>query len=203
MKTTKLLICAVAVAAAFASVNAQGQTLSATLIEINPAVSVTGTFNGTNFYTFPAGLLDFQEFDAFCVEPLEVLSYGQSLTYQIQNPSFLTTYNDISLLVGGYLASSKSAEDAAAVQWAIWEVTNDASPFSLLDGAVKIAVGNADIANLANQYLTNRTNFTPAALTYLTEPTFQNVVSWNAVPEPASAGLAALSGLLMFRRRRI
>ena len=45
-------------------------------------------------------------------------------------------------------------------------------------------------------------NYSPVALTYLCNPTRQDVVTWNVVPEPTTAGLAALSGLLLLRRRR-
>lgn len=205
MKTTKLLICAVAVSAAFAAVNAQAQNLSATLVEITPGLAVTGTLdNGSYTPTNPAGVLHFTQFDAFCVEPLQDLSYGQTLVYQIQDPVSLGNSEIISRLVGGYLSSSRTNADAAAVQWAIWETTNETllAP-SLLTGNVRISTPVSEsTATLANQYLANINNFAPVTLTYLTSSTHQDVVTWNAVPEPASAGLAALSALILLRRRR-
>jgi hypothetical protein len=205
MKTTKLLICAVAVAAALAAVKAQGQTLTATLAGINPGAPVSGTFdNGSFVQDYPSGVLDFTDFDAFCVEPLETLSFGQTVVYQIQDPISLSNSETISRLVGGYLASSQTGLDAAAVQWAIWEVTAESlSGYSLLDGNVRITTPvSQDVADLANQYLANVSTYTPADLVYLTSDTHQDIVSWNVVPEPASAGLAALSGFLLLRRRR-
>ncbi len=205
MKTTKLLICAVAVSAALAAVKAQGQNISATLVDIDPVLAVTGTVdNGSTNPTNPAGVLHFNEFSAFCVEPTQSISYGETLVYQVQDPSSLGNYDKISRLVGGYLESSKDAANAAAVQWAIWETTNEtvSSP-SLLDGNVRISTPiSASTAILANQYLANINTYTPVAITYLSNPTRQDVVTWNVVPEPGTAGLAALSALLMLRRRR-
>lgn len=212
MKTTKLLICAVAVAAALAAVKAQGQTLTATLAEINPGAPVSGTFNNGSFVqNYPSGVLDFTDFDAFCVEPLEDLSFGQTVVYQIQDPGSLSNSETISRLVGGYLSSISSSNPqldpglhAAAVQWAIWEVSAESLlGYSLLDGNVRITTPvSQDVADLANQYLANVSTYTPANLVYLTSDTHQDIVSWNAVPEPASAGLAALSGFFLLRRRR-
>lgn len=212
MKTTKLLICAVAVAAAFAAVKAQGQTLTATLSGINPGAPVNGTFNNGSFVQdYPSGVLDFTDFDAFCVEPLEELSFGQTVVYQIQDPGSLSNSDTISRLVGGYLSTISSPGapldaglHAAAVQWAIWEVTAESlSGYSLLDGNVRITTPvSQDVAALANQYLANVSSYTPVNLVYLTSNTHQDIVSWNAVPEPTSVGLAALSGFFLLRRRR-
>lgn len=211
MKITKLLISTVAVSAALAAVSAQGQNLTATLNDISPGLTLKGTWNDGGFvYDYPAGVMNFTElathtdFNAFCVEPLQDLSYGETLTYQVQSPLSLASSDTIARLVGGYLASSGSDKDAAAVQWAIWEVTTESlRSSSLLDGSVRIIepVGEGT-ALLANYYLANVNQYTPATLTYLSNGCRQDVVTWNVVPEPASAGLAALSGLLLLRRRR-
>ncbi|OYV03714.1 MAG: hypothetical protein CFE26_20700, partial [Verrucomicrobiales bacterium VVV1] len=39
-------------------------------------------------------------------------------------------------------------------------------------------------------------------LTYLTNPSRQDVVSWGMVPEPGSLTLVGLSALALLRRRR-
>lgn len=204
MKTPKLLIVIGALALAASKVNAQ--TLTATLATIDPSVGVTGTLNdGAFIQAYPSGVMDFTTFEAFCVEPLQEVGYGQTLIYQVQSSSSLTNSDTISRLVGGFLASSKNAQQAAAVQWAIWEVTNETTKApSLTDGNVRITGGVDDqsIATLANQYLANINIYTPASITFLTNDTYQDVVTWNVVPEPASAGLVALSGLLVLRRRR-
>lgn len=205
MKTTKFLICAISIVAALAAANAKSQTLSATLVDVSPGLSVNGTLDdGAFVQNYESGVLRFAEFDAFCVEPLESLSYGETLVYDIQNPGTLANYDTIARLIGGYLASSQTNEHAAAVQWAIWETTSEtlSSP-SALTGNVRITTPAGDsIAALANSYLLNANSFAPASLVYLTSAGRQDVVSWNVVPEPASVGLAALSGLLLLRRRR-
>lgn len=210
MKTTKLLICAVAVVAAYTAATAQGQTLTATLDSITPGLSVNGTFDGGGYvHDLASGVLDFGDFEAFCAEPLGNLAYGDTVIYQIQDPSSLANYDTIARLVGGYLSAPQSdpqtaAEHAAAVQWAIWEVIGESSPTrSLSTGDVRISTPvNQSTVDLANTYLANVANFSPATITYLTSNTHQDIVAWNVVPEPASAGLAALSGLILLRRRR-
>lgn len=205
MKTTKLLICAISVVAAVAAARTNAQNLSATLVGTNPGLSVNGTLdNGAFTMDYPSGVLDFTEFDAFCVEPSQGLSYGETLVYQVQDIKLLPNYDTIARLVGGFLASPRGNEDAAAVHWAIWETTSEtlSSP-SLLNGNVRITTPvSLATATLANEYLANVDSFSPATLTYLTNGTRQNVVTWNLVPEPGSLGLVAFSAVLFLRRRR-
>jgi hypothetical protein len=211
MKTTKLLVCAVAVSTAIAALSAQGQSLTATLNGINPGLTYEGTWDGSFIFDYPAGVMNFTEgssgldFSAFCVQPLEDISFGETLVYDIQSPTSLGSKADIvARLIGGYLSAPASDETAAAVQWAIWEVTTETTSVeSLFDGTVRIIdPAGSSTATLANQYLANYMTYSPVALTYLSNPTRQDVVTWNVVPEPASAGLAMLSGLLLLRRRR-
>ena len=194
-----------ATAAAFVAVAAQGQNFPATLVGVSPGLAVTGTVdNGSFTQEYPSGVMHFTDFDAFCVEPTQAVSFGETLVYQVQDPSSLGNYDKIARLVGGYLSSSQTAADAAAVQWAIWETTTEtlSSP-SLLDGNVRISTPvSQDTAALANLYLAKLDTFSPATLTYLTNPTRQDIVTWSTVPEPGSAGLAALSALMLLRRRR-
>lgn len=205
MKTTKLLICAISLAAALAAAKANSQTIPATLIDYSPVLAVNGTLdNGSFIQDYPSGVMRFTEFDAFCVEPLQAISYGESLIYQVQDITQLGNSDSIARLIGGYLASTQSAQEAAAVQWAIWEITTEtmSSP-SLLNGNVRITTPvNQSTADLANTYLANVNNFSPVALTYLTNDVRQNVVTWDVVPEPGSLMLAAFSGLLLLRRKR-
>lgn len=211
MKTTKLLICAVAVSTAFAVVSAQGQSLTATLNGINPGLTYEGTWNGDFVLDYPAGVMNFTEvgtglnFSAFCVQPLEDISFGETLVYDIQSPTSLGSKSDIvARLIGAYLSAPASDQTAAAVQWAIWEVTTETTTVqSLFDGSVRIIdPAGSSTATLANQYLADFMTYSPVALTYLSNPTRQDVVTWNVVPEPTTAGLAVLSGLLLLRRRR-
>lgn len=205
MKTTKFLICAISIAAAVAAVRASGQSLPATLNEISPGLLVNGTVNdGAYVGDFFAGVLRFDGFDAFCVEPNEPLGYGDNLVYQVQDASLLSNADTVARLITAYLDSPQTADHAAAVQWAIWEATTEtlAGP-SLLDGGVRISIpANEPTATLANQYLTNAGNFAPATLVYLTNSGRQDVVTWTPIPEPGTFTLAALSALALFRRRR-
>ena len=196
MKTTKLLVCAVAVSAAIAAVSAQGQSLTATLNGINPGLTYEGTWDGSFIYDYPAGVMNFTEvgsglnFSAFCVQPLQDIAFGETLVYDIQSPTSLGSKSDIvARLIGAYLSSPASDQTAAAVQWAIWEVTTETTSVeSLVDGSVRIIdPAGSSTATLANQYLADYRNYSPVALTYLSNPSRQDVVTWNVVPEPTTA----------------
>ena len=201
MKTLKLLLGVAAIAAAFAAASARAQSLPATLNGLGPEMLTSGTYNGVNYETRNAGILRFDFGDAFCVDPLQDLSFPETLVYQIQDPLSLANQNTISRLVGGYLASGQTNLDAAAVQWAIWEVAVEGSSTgSLTTGSVRVA--NSPVAALANNYLSNVNSYTAVNLTYLTNGTRQDVVTWNMVPEPGSLTLLGLSALALFRRRR-
>ena len=211
MKHTALLWCVASTAYAFSSFAANGQTLEAKLISISPALSVNGTFNGgsttanytsgvNNFVNLSDSML---EFDAFCVEPTAFISVGQTLTYQVSDLSHLTNADKVARLVGGFLGSSKTAADAAAVQWAIWEVTADAgNPHSLNDGKVQVTSASLSTQTLGNKYLADINSFTKAKITYLTNSKYQNMVAITPIPEPTTLGLASLSCLALLRRRR-
>jgi hypothetical protein len=205
MKTTKLMIVGVAIAAAFSAATAKSQNLTATLSGFGPGLPISGTFNnGLLTEQYASGVLNFTEFSAFCVEPNQNVAFGQTLVYQVQNPTNLNNSDTVARLVTSYLASPKTAQDAAAVQWAIWEtVTETSSVKSLAGGNVKITSGvNNDLIVLADHYLNYAECFSATPLTYLTNSSYQNQVSWNVVPEPTSLGLVALSGMLALRRRR-
>lgn len=204
MKTTKLLLCAVGLAAALVSAKVHAQQLTATLVEINPGMPVNGTVDGSFYQDWASGVADFGDFEAFCVEPLQGLSYAETVVYQIQDPGTLVNSDVVAHLVGGYLASPRTAADAAAVQWAIWEATTETSlsEASLFTGNVLITAGSSATATLANLYLANAGSFTPATLTFLTHPERQDVITWEVIPEPGVTGLAALSAFALLRRRR-
>jgi hypothetical protein len=189
-----------AIAAAFSASSAHAQSLPATLTGLGPQLLTSGTYDGVNFEVRNAGVLKFDFGDAFCVEPQQGLSLPETLVYDIQDPVSLASHQTISRLVGGYLASGQTNLDAAAVQWAIWEVVVEGSGGSLSTGSVRVA--ESPVASLANNYLSNVNTYTAVPLTYMTNGTRQDVVSWNAVPEPTSLTLVGLSALALFRRRR-
>jgi len=206
--TTKLLLCAVGFASFIVTEKAQSQTLVTQFIEISPNVPVNGSVDGSFFQDYPSGPKLFSDFQAFCVEPSQSLSYGQTVTYDVQDPANLANSLAIAKLVGGYLASGQSALDGAAVQWAIWEIVAELSPTkSLTEGNVVLTGTNPSnpngdaVALLGNQYLSNLDSYAPASLVYYANADSQDVVTW-VIPEPATAGLAALSALMLFRRRR-
>ncbi len=212
----KALLCIGAVAYGLAAITANGQSFDAKLISVDPSLTIKGTFDGGTVQNRLAGVANFTttsqfgnvDFDAFCVEPLATISVGQTLTYEVTSNSQLTNADKVAKLVGGFLSSSQSNADAAAVQWAIWEVTfENSSTFSLSNGNVNVGGSNPSLATrtLGNQYLTNINSYTAANIQYLTNSKFQNMVSFgpvNAIPEPSSLGLLALSSALMLRRKR-
>ena len=217
MKTTKLLICAISVAAAAAASQAQAQNLSTELLGFSPTRQVMGTINGSADpgQEYTSGVMNYQDFtnatffDAFCVQPSVSMSINDTPTYLIQDISLLPNSYQISLLVDLYLGSTQTDEDAAAIQWAIWEITNETTlpTYSLLDGNVQVysptgQAAAADVYLTSMQALADVNTVPTVSLVYLTSDTYQNVVSWNAVPEPGTAGLMALSALCFFRRRR-
>jgi len=200
MKTFKLLLGVAAIAAAFAAASARAQSLPATLNGLGPQLLTSGTYDGVNYSTRNAGILKFDFGDAFCVEASQGLGFPETLVYDIQDPLNLISHDTISKLVGGYLASGQTDLDAAAVQWAIWEVIQDGTGGSLSTGSVRVA--DASVSSLANDYLSNVDTYTPVRLTYLTNPNRQDVVTWGMVPEPGSLTLVGLSALALLRRRR-
>ena len=206
MNATKFLIGAISVAAALAAGKADAQNLETMYSNIIPGLDVQGTVTDGEYTNFRTGVMLFPDFHAFCVQPEERLEFNDPVVYQAQEIGLVTNHAQVSLLVGGYIASLGTDENAAAVQWAIWEVTtekNNMTPWSLLDGNVRISTPlNQATADLANQYLANMNGYTPATLTYLANEGRQDVVTWNLIPEPGSAGLAVLSALLLASRRR-
>lgn len=209
MKPHTLLLCTALAAASLIPGISSGQTISTTLNSVAPSLLVNGKFvSGTTDSTYTSGVLNFNNvtFSAFCVDPLETIGINQTLTYQIQDASTLTNSAIIARLVGGYLASSQTNQEAAAVQWAIWEVLRETGPvsdYSLKTGEVSINTStDLATADRANDYLANQSTYNSAGLTLLTNPYYQDMVPWDMIPEPSSAALCALSSLFLLRRRR-
>ncbi len=203
MSRIQSLIVAISFACVASSTTAQ--TLETTFVGLAPDQQLEGSFDGgASIKTIHAGLMEFDTFFAFCVEPLQPITYGETLIYQIQDPQSLVNSEVISRLIGGYLASPRSVMDATAVQWAIWEMVADSTlPSSLASGSVRITdLTGQDTLNLANSYLANNQSFASANLTLLTNGARQDVITWNAIPEPSSAMLSVLGVLALIRRKR-
>ncbi|MEP2775905.1 MAG: PEP-CTERM sorting domain-containing protein [Luteolibacter sp.] len=206
MKTNTIIWCAALAATSLCPGLAGGQTIDTTFNNVAPSLIIKGRFvSGATYKSYNSGVMNFKDvtFDAFCVDPWQTISSNQALTYQIQDISTLKNAAIISRLVGGFLASTQSASEAAAVQWAIWEVLAEtSSSFTLSSGDVKIDSVNSATRDLANTYLANQASFTGVQLTYLTNSKSQDMVTWQVVPEPTSAALCALSSIFLLRRRR-
>lgn len=202
---TKLLFCAICVVSVFGSTHSQAQTLNAQLIDISPGLNVSGSFNGVNNWDLYVGALNFDTFQAFCTEPLVGTSYGETYTFQVTNSAVLSHSNEVSRLLTAYYASPQDNLNAAAVQWAIWEVIVESGPsYSLTTGAGQVYVSATDtygVAALANNYLANMGSYAPATTRYLVANDGQDVI--QVVPESSALLLAAISSsTLLFRRRR-
>ncbi|MFT4177491.1 MAG: PEP-CTERM sorting domain-containing protein [Luteolibacter sp.] len=181
---------------------------------VDPGFEVSGTINGVipDDFNYPSGVMNFTDapggavtpnFQAFCVQPHILMDYGTIATYSVAPIGGLNNSNIIASLISAYLSSDQDDLNAAAVQWAIWEITNEESgSYSLNSGNVLIAATDADVAALANQYLATYGEYSPVALTYLTSATGQDIVTWQVIPEPGSVLLIGLSGMAFMARRR-
>ncbi len=193
------------IACAVVASSATAQTLETSFVGLTTDLPLDGSFDGgASVYNIHSGVMNFDGFQAFCFEPWQPVNPGEPLIYQVQDSQSLVNSEVISRLIGGYLASEQTAEDATAVQWAIWEMVVDSTlPSSLDSGSVKITdLAGQNTINLANSYIANQQNFAPANLTFLTNSIRQDVVTWNAIPEPSSALLGALGALALLRRKR-
>ena len=188
-------------AAVVCAASASAQSLTATFTGVNPGVTSSGTITGSSFSNISAGVMDFSDFNAFCIEPQQFISNGETLVYQVQSSSTLASAGAVGRILGGFLLSDQSANQAAAAQWAIWEVLVDPSPNSLTSGDVKMASGT--VRSLATTYLNNLGSYPYVDFQVLTNPTRQDmIVIPNAIPEPGTTVLMALSAIGLLRRRR-
>ena len=192
---------AVFAAGLFALATSSAQTLTATFTGVNPGVTSSGTLNGGTFSNVSAGVMDFSDFNAFCIEPNQFINNGETVVYQVQSSATLASADAVGRILGGFLLSSQTAQQAAAAQWAIWEVLVDPSPNALTTGAVKMA--DSSVRTLAASYLTNLGNYPYVDFQVLTNPTRQDmIVIPNAIPEPGVSVLLGMSALGLLRRRR-
>lgn len=211
MKTKKLLLGVAAIAFGLTA-SAHAQNIQVSITGLTPGVTgISTSYNGGAFESQDAGVLQFNFGQAFCVEPTIPLNYPDTLVYSITDISNLASNDIIAKLVGGYLASNQSNENAAAVQLAIWEVVLD-GPLgnSLSSGNLKIQdPSGLNLISLAETYLTKARNGDYAAvpITYLVNTGegaehLQNIVTWSTVPEPSSMLLLGLTSLAFLRRKR-
>lgn len=173
-----------------------------------PASNVTGKINTGPKTVYLSGVIqflsEFGPFDSFCVEPDTTMHIGQTITYTEGDPSNVQNYTLISQVVGGYLVSSMDSDQAAGVQWAIWELLSETSnnTFTLNSGSVSISPQDIFIRNIANAYLDNVSTFDSVDLLYLKSDVGQDIISWNInVPEPSSFILLGLTSIGFLTKR--
>jgi hypothetical protein len=164
MKTNQFFILTLCMSAALSVTKAHSQTFDTTLLEVVPGLESNGTIVGdSGFKMWRAGVSRFEDltFEAFCVEPSVGQDYGDMVTYTVQDIGDLSNNVLIARIVGGYLDAEKTDINAAAFQWAIWEVTNELSAaYDLLAGDVRLEDSldypdSEAIALLGNMILSN------------------------------------------------
>ena len=177
------------------------QTVTSTFNGISPSLTVQGMFDGINTRSVNSGVAQFDDFDAFCIDPYQVIPANQAITF---NSALTFSAPDvaeaISRLVGGYYASDQSAQTAASIQWAIWEVVVDGTnSLSLSSGNNRVF--DSATAELSEKYLANLNRLPQADVIFLTNSRYQDMVT--VVPEPSSTALLGLGvvGFLLRRKR--
>lgn len=201
----------------------------------NSGSNYTGTVAGVFNFTGGSGDgLDLapignEQFVGFCIDLADEIRYNETWTWDVIdlaqapdpiNDNFMgaTKAGDLSRMLATYLpdfstASTLSADQAAGLQLAIWEIvweTSD-STYSLSSGNARFT-SDADAINLANTYLdssqwkgTGLTNLKALSLPSGTgtTPQVQDFVV-QVVPIPAAAWLfgSALFGAVAIGRRK-
>ncbi|MCP5536324.1 MAG: PEP-CTERM sorting domain-containing protein [Akkermansiaceae bacterium] len=200
MKTKTYCLAMVAIALTSAG-HLSAQTVTSSFEGVSPGLNVKGMFDGINAQYVNSGVMKFSDFDAFCIDPYQGIVANQPITYNVAL-TFSTPETDkaISKLVGGYYASGQSALEAAAIQWAIWEVVVDGTNNpSLYSGNNRVF--DAATAQLGQKYLSKLSELPEANVIFLTNSRYQDMVT--VVPEPSSAALFGLGvvGFLLRRKR--
>lgn len=179
----------------------QAQSVTSTFRAVSPGLTHKGTLDGSTTRTYNAGVMSFDDFDGFCVDPHQFIYQNQTVDYTTELTFSTTAVSDaIARLVGGYYASGQSAQEAASTQWAIWEIVVDGV------GSTDLTSGNSQVfntatANLAQSYLQNINSMPKADVVYLKNIKYQDMVT--IVPEPSSSLLLSLGicGFLLRRKR--
>lgn len=198
-------------AAAVLAVLAPTKTITEIFNTVNPDANIKGTFDNSTLNPYSSSVANFTStaglFDAFCAEPLQPINFGETLVYQLQSPFSLTKADQVARLVTAYLAYSQTLSEAAATQWAIWEVSNETLLALLLfNGNTSITTPTfASTQVLADQHLANIYNFAPGTIVHLANVDRQDfnvrIPALVAIPEPTSLLLCTISGLGLLRRR--
>lgn len=157
--------------------------------------------DGDNVHRIRSGVMQFEDFEAFCIDPYQGVVYNQPVTYDVELTFSTADVSEaIAHLVGGYYVSGRSNLEAAATQWAIWEVIVDGTRNpSLTTGDARVF--SEATRDLGQRYLDNLDKLPKADVMFLTHSEYQDVVT--LVPEPSSVSLLGLgvAGFLLRRRR--
>jgi hypothetical protein len=190
---------------------AHGQQVTATFSTVNPYLAIQGTHDGgATTLTYASGVMVFSGFSAFCDDVSQSIEYNDTVHYQVVSASSVSHSDLYARIISLYLASDRSALEASAAQWAIWETLTDGeiNP-SFSTGLTRITDSSAsNVIAKAMTYLSRAPSQSAANVTFLSSPTKQDMIAFNlnfnaiVIPEP-HVSIAAVLGLLpMLRRRR-
>ncbi|MEJ6561347.1 MAG: PEP-CTERM sorting domain-containing protein [Akkermansiaceae bacterium] len=187
---------------------ASAQSITSTLTSVSPSESVRGTFdNGTVINDKNSGLLNFSnaDFEAFCAEPFQFINVGEAITYQVAPATSYANADAVSKVITAFKSSSMDLIQATGAQWAIWELVAESA--GSYDITIAIDTPFADsvdgvVSTAAQKYLDNYSSFASTDVTFLTNSTRQDMVTWSSVLEPSSALLCGFGLLALARRRR-
>lgn len=209
------LITLVGLTAALAA-TASAATLSFEGSNADKSRNVSIDYNG-NTKTVAAGALKFRldggdVFEAYCIDLDNWISNGDTYEVNVSNTTILPQNGGIvESIFSQFFLGVDSKDKGAALQLALWD--------AVVDGGDGIAAGNfkantnATIENLVNgiQSVQNAPESANFQFTYFEAVThtqgnnnnkFQNVMTGEAVPEPATLTLMAGLGLAALRRRQ-
>jgi hypothetical protein len=229
-KNIKLLGVAAALGASLlmaAPAQASYGTVTAKLDSINPAGPNTGggvfnftrtggTFTGTLLPNSPAN-----KFIGICLDLFEGISVGSTHTWVVDDlenapidvpPTLGARANDLRKLIGGALvggllsnASLLTADQAAALQLAVWEIVNETGgTYNVNSGVFNVGSrGTTTTRAAANTLLAGLSGYTAAKNLYaLTNATYQDFLVQTPIPAAAWLLGSGLLGLFGISRRR-